>query len=457
MSAKSHNLAKQYFRRLGKSASSPECDTLGNCISQLIDLGVFSSLQEIWIHRSAYNLGSGASVSGVLGRAAMVLTATPTWGTNGITFNGTTQYGSATIPTGTLAGSLIVVCQGDVTGQAAFGTPGSIVAAAGRSAAGGGTVGSIYHNNLGGLQTDAFTGALQTDQLAFNPGVPITSAYFRFLAFANDGGTAMANWVDTYRTPHVTPRTTVNLNTMVTNAAGYDNPGYSLFYKGTFAATLAFNSALTDAQMQAIYRILRTTICSGLLWTQTVTVEGDSQAAATNNAADTDRWHYKLIQTPGTSWGGKAYRNVQAVGGQTAVQRLAAYSSAVTPWIPKALEDRSWFILCEGINDIAADAKGQDVWTTVAAHLALARRDGFRTMLMTLPAHQTLTGFQEVQRRLYNDIAISQIGRRAYDVLIDLATTFKTWDASLYNDSVHLNPAANTTVANLIVAQLPTP
>lgn len=455
MSVTAHNLARNYFRRLGKSASSAECDTLGNCLSQIQDLGVLGALQEMWIHRSAYNAGSGATSFGVLGRANMSLVATPTWGVNGLTFNGTTQYGTATLPVGMVTGTLIAISQGDVAGQAAFASVASIVAAAGRSAAGGGTIGSILHNNLGGLSTQGYTGAVGTDQIQFATPYGINDQCFRLFAVASDVGPAMANWCDWIRTAHATPQTFTNANTMVTNAALFDNPGYSLFYKGTIAVSLAFNVALSDTVMQAIYSILRRTVASGLPWCQRVTIEGDSQANATTNGVDTDRWHNKLMLTAGNSWYGNAYRDLQATSGHTSTQRLAAYNSAVFPSRPRNTDDRSWYMLLVGINDLATDVPAATVHANILTMLGQARRDGFRTLVFTLPAHQTLSARQELERRALNE-RLRGSGR-AVNFVVDLGARFTAWDAALYLDTVHLNPAGNTIVKDLTLAKISSP
>lgn len=56
----------------------------------------FNSMVEGWTFRSNQSIGSGASAPGLKGIYSFSLTASPTWGANGLTFNGSTQYGSFT-------------------------------------------------------------------------------------------------------------------------------------------------------------------------------------------------------------------------------------------------------------------------------------------------------------------------------------------------------------------------
>lgn len=460
MSAKAHNIARQYFRRIGKSASSPECDTLGNCVSQLIDLGVFGAIQEMWIHRSAYNAGSGATSFGVLGRVNMSLVASPTWGVNGIATNGTTQYGTATLPVGLNVGSMIVIAGGNggPTQPTAFATIGAIVSPTGRSTAvTGGPLSQLYHNNQAAVSTDSYNGTLSSDTVVALPSHSVILSGMRMFAFAADGGgsPSMANWIDTTKTAHATPRAYANNATIVTNAGNFDSPGYSLFYQGTVAMSLVFNVVISDAQMQAIYAILRKTIASGLPWVQTYTVEGDSQAAGA--VADGNSWHFQLGLVAATYWYPKAYRNVKATGGQTSTQRLAAYLSAVYPSRPMVPEDRSWFTLCVGINDLFNDVTAEAVMANILAHQALARRDGFRTMQFTLPAHQTLTPLQETQRRRINDMIRGYDKSKLWDYMIDLGAQWPVWDTNYYLDATHLNIPAQLIICNLVTAKVPTP
>jgi hypothetical protein len=456
MATAAHTLAANYFRRLGLNASAPECDTLGAFIQGLIDIGVLGSLMEGWIHRSTYNKGSGATSYGFMGRANMSLVSSPTWSTSGIVLNGSTQYGTATLPKGVTSGSLIIVGQGVVGGEASFAALGSLVAPAGRSAAGGGAVCQLYHNSTGPMSSDGFTGTQGTDLLACSPAYNNYMQYFRMFGVAVDSTIpAASNWCDYTISNHATPRTMTNLSTMVTNGALFDNPGYSLFYSGTIALCLAFSTPLTDAQMQAVYALIRRTVGSGLSWVPMVVIEGDSQGAGSANAADTDRWNYKLLLQAGINWYGKGLRTVQATGGQTAVQRLAAYNSAVFPFRYRGGDEKPWCIVCEGANDLVVDTTADTLFSTVSQHLALMRRDGFKTIVTTLPFNLNLTAYQNQQRLGFNERLRN--APRLYDYLVDLGAKWPAWNGTDYLDNVHLGPIGNTTFANLIVAKVASP
>jgi hypothetical protein len=461
MSTSSHFLAQAYFRRNGLNVSSTECDTLGAFFQGLVDYGLLSIMAEGWIHRSAYNKGSGSTISaGLLGKSNMTLVASPTWGTSGLTFNGSTQYGTAVIPKGLTAGSLVVVHNGASTGQVtAFAEIGSIVHTLGRSNASGGGFCNMYYNSTNGpMGADCFNGSASSDQKFATPNYIPKFSGFRMHTSAMDG-TAVASpansiWSDATIASHATPRAITNACTMVTNAAAYDNPGYSLFYTGTIAMSFVFSAALTQAQVNGLNLLIRRTVASGLQWNNLFIVEGDSQAAG--NLTDPNKWSSYVTETVDVAWYGKAVRTIQAVGGQTATQRLSAYSSSTGLFKPVSPMDyRPLVFLLEGTNDLINGVPSPQVWSDISAHLSLMKQDAFKIIMCTIPANQGLSVAQEAERLKLNNFIRNNPGY--YDYLIDAGLYWSTWNATDFGDQVHLNAVGAPKLANLVLAAVPTP
>jgi len=89
--------AAAYFARAGVTDPTAQ-ENINAYIVGLKSSGLWSSVYEIWIKRSAYNAGSGATVYGLKGAVDFAATGAPTWGTSGLTFaSASNQYLSAVI------------------------------------------------------------------------------------------------------------------------------------------------------------------------------------------------------------------------------------------------------------------------------------------------------------------------------------------------------------------------
>jgi hypothetical protein len=346
---------------------------------------------------------------------------------------------------------------GSSAGQQANACSASFVAPAGRSAAGGGTLAEWYHNPLGVMFADEYTGALFSDIIQFNQGYQIFDNGFTVRVQAVDSSVPTMNiWQDGVVTAAATPRALTNTSNQVTLGANYVNPGYNVQYAGTYALALAFSVALTDSQVQALTSLIRRTVGTGLSWHNNVVIEGDSQAACSALGLDSDKWHYKLTQLAGNNWYGKGARVVSAVAGTASDERLAAYNASVFPYrnYSGGADNKPIFLLWIGINDVGRGYLADFSWSNIKAHHALARRDGFRTVAFTLPATNLyVTAEQDKQRVLLNTIIKNN--PRAYDYLVDLAAIWPTWNATDFTDVVHLSAVGCTTCATAINKVLP--
>lgn len=488
--SQAQNIARSYFRRLGKDSTSSEAEATAQFCEDLSDLGVLHLVADAWCLRSAFNVGSGATVRGLLGRSNITLTNSPTWGTSGVTFNGTNQSGSATLPATQTTGTLIAVFAGAGSQPTNFAVIAALPSAAGRATAGtGGQIGTIGFNNQSAINCVIYDAtSVQTlvspTYLYYGP----SDARFRMYAITNGSTTASggltqqvdgclaSQMVDNFPTPGVnsggitTGLATVNAVDRVTIASSWSGAVADLFFNGTVAFVMVFTTQLTEAQIQAIYVSLRKTICAGLAWTRNVFIDGDSQAAADGLGLATDKWHNKLLLTAGQRWYGKCWMsntntvsgdsNIPATGGQTSVQRLAAYEGLCPGQKPIVPDDVGYYMLCVGINDVGVSGLTADAtFTNIRALLGKAKRDGMKTVLFGLPDWINFQNesrrkeFKALQKLIY-DFGSSQ---GAVDLYVPLNIRYSEHSPSNYIDGVHLNPTAQTYIADYIYAAIPNP
>lgn len=488
--SQAQNIARSYFRRLGKDTTSAESDATAQFVEDLSDIGVLHLAADAWSLRSAFNVGSGSTVRGLLGRSNITLTNSPTWGTSGITFNGTNQSGSATLPATQTTGTLIAVFASAGSQPTNFAVIAALPTAAGRATGGtGGQIGTIGFNNQSAINCAIYDGTTSLvlsspTYLYYGPA----DARFRMYAITNGSTTASggltqqvdgclaSQMVDNFPTPGTnsggisTGLATVNAVDRVTVASSWSGAAADLFFNGTISFVMVFTTQLTETQIQAIYVSLRKTICAGLAWTRNVFIDGDSQAAADGLGLATDKWHNKLLLTASQRWYGKIWMsntntvsgdaNIPATGGQTSVQRLAAYDALCPGQKPIVADDKSYYILCVGINDIGISLlPAADTFLNIQALLGKAKRDGMKTILFGLP---DWINYQNERRRkefkaLQSSIAAFGGSPGAVDLYVPLDTRFGRHNYNEFIDGVHLNAASNTWIADYIYAAIPNP
>lgn len=465
------NISRAYFRRLGKDTTSAEADTLAQFLSDLADIGVLHLATDAWSLRSAYNVGSGATVKGIFGRTDITLSNSPTWGTSGVTFNGTTQTGSGTLPTTQAAGTVIVVAAGGGSQPTSFASLASLAASTGRTT--GGSVATILHNAGGPIIPYSYNG---TSGIAGTTPTYLyyaaTDTGFRFHAMTNANAAAAGSvtfHVDGCLASQQTAGgsytgfvTATNSDRLVV-AGSWNGAAAELFFSGTVAFAMVFKTQLTETQIQRIYASLRSTVCSGLQWVRHMFIDGDSQANAFTNSTATDRWHNKLSLTAGQRWYAKTWQSntaasIPASSGQTSAQRLAAYEGLCPGQKPIATGDTSYYFLCVGVNDISSNLTAAATMANIQALCSKARRDGMKVILFGLPAWILNTNAQQLAEHKALQGLIRSFGQSSDVTLyVPLDTMFGSWNSANFVDGVHLGPIAQTAIANYIYAAIPTP
>ena len=433
-------------------------------------LGIAHLVTDAWNFRSSHNIGSGATVQGIFGRSNVTLTNSPTWGTNGVTFNGTTQSGSATLPKTQTNCTLIAVFAGAGT-QASNAAIAGLITAAGRATGGtGGHIGTILYNGANPIQAAAYNGSTAATLVAPSQMYyQVSDTNFRMYGLTNTSSGNMTMNVDGCLPSEFTTPATVasvastNAADRVTIASSWSGAAAELFFSGTVAFVMVFNSVLTPVQIQSVYKLLRTTVCSGIPWQNTIYIDGDSQAAATTLGTAGDRWMNKLYLTTAQRWYGKVWQGAPAAGvgmpaasGNTSTQRVAAYAANCVGQKPLVPADKSTYVLCVGVNDIAAGISTDQSMTNINTLLANARRDGMRTVLMGLP--DWANAATPVQYSRFKDLqARIRTLSGTVDLYVPLDTKYGRHNLGDFVDGVHLGALAQTYIADFIFAAFPTP
>jgi hypothetical protein len=246
--------AINYFSRAGVTDATAKTQ-INAFVKGIKNLGLYNSMV-CWPLRSTQNASSGATQYslGGLGVYNFDLTGSPTFGTDGLTFNGTTQYGNATIGSANLRTYSIVYIQKVITAGANFFCYGG-----GRNAANGNF--AIHVSSTGGRGL----GVTQPNQNIANSAtsngtgfyeVAVSGGATSFSAWTIGGNNSAisGNWVVTTGTPNI-----LNLGASYTNLDVVFGPLNAQF---SFCAT--FSNSLTKAQHDSINTTYKTTLGTGL-------------------------------------------------------------------------------------------------------------------------------------------------------------------------------------------------
>jgi len=211
-------------------------------------LGLYNNMV-CWTLRSAQNKGSGTTAYslGGLGTYNGTLTNGPTWGTDGITFDGTNDYISTTLTSGFSAVSVFGISKKDATSQ---------------------TIAEVFKDDEGanrewGLFAELggyIQGRLWNPSFSQITGTAVTTD-FRLACLRGSSSVAKL------RTNNGSDATT-GVGTLTQGTApvtlGAKSNGGDRYFKGIIAGGIIFNTALSDSDTSSIYTLYKTTLGTGL-------------------------------------------------------------------------------------------------------------------------------------------------------------------------------------------------
>lgn len=214
----------------------------------------FGDLLEGWTFRSAQSMGSGATAPGMKGFMSCTLTNSPTWGTTGITLNGTTQYlvSASNIGILGLQPRTLISINTSASGSRGFIAHGAVTGAG--------------LSEIGYLSGISVFNSMPTtpDTVTVNTGAAPTPGNFAMYAGAGDGlNYNIIHSFDFASYQAITATTGAN----TTNSAiyvGVRSGGGSLFNPGTHAAAFVLNTYFSNANFQTFYALYKGTIGQGL-------------------------------------------------------------------------------------------------------------------------------------------------------------------------------------------------
>lgn len=238
--------AAAYFERAGVTDATAK-NQINAFVKGMKDLSLYNNMI-CWPLRSAQNSGTSTAYSlGGLGIYNGTLGNSPTWGTDGITFNGTTQYISTTyMPP---AGSLAMISVFNTTSNGAQ----RVLAG---NLSNGNTRGFRLRDNAA-LYGDGSLQAFVRDLFTFGSFV-MASALF------NRPSTS-------YTFKNQSQDITINAgNAMLagTNSlylyVAFDENSFVQYFSGQGAFSMIIPTAITPAQYLSIYSLYKTTLGTGL-------------------------------------------------------------------------------------------------------------------------------------------------------------------------------------------------
>jgi hypothetical protein len=245
--------ASAYFTTAGVTNTAGR-QQISRFVTGVKDLGLWSSMAS-WPLRSTQNASSGATQYslGGLGVYDFTLTGSPTFGTDGLTTNGSTQYGNATIGSANLRTYSIVYIQKVITGG------GNYISYGGARNAGFSNF-SIHVSSTGGrglgvtqpglnLANNATSNGTGFYEVAFSGGATTFSAW----TIGGNNSAISGNWFYT-GAPNI-----LNFGVSYTNLDAAFGPINAQF---SFCAT--FSTSLTKAQHDSVNTLYKNTLGQGL-------------------------------------------------------------------------------------------------------------------------------------------------------------------------------------------------
>jgi hypothetical protein len=246
--------AAAYFTSAGITSSTAKAQ-INSFVKGIKELGLYSNMAA-WPLRQDQNNNSTSTAKslGGLGSYDFVFTGSPTVGTDGLTTNGTTQYGNATIGSANLRTYSIVYIQKVISvGGNWFSYGGGRNAGSGNfsinvSSTGGRGLG-VTQPNLN-IANDATSNGTGFYEVAFSGGATAFSAW----TIGGNNSAISGNWGSTSGTPNI-----LNLGVTYNDADSTYGP-----LNAQFSCAIAFNISLTKAQHNSVYNLYKSTLGVGL-------------------------------------------------------------------------------------------------------------------------------------------------------------------------------------------------
>jgi len=239
--------AAAYFDRAGVTDATAK-QQINAFVVGVKALGLYNNMV-CWTLRSAQNKGSGTTAYslGGFGTYNGTLTNGPTWGTDGIIFDGTNDYIPTTLTGGFSALSVFGISKKDATSQ----TMGEVF----KDDEGVNREWSIFAELGGYIQ-----GRLWNPSFSQITGTVVTTD-FRTVCLRGSSSVAKI------RTNNGSDATT-GVGTLTQGTApvtlGAKSNGGDRYFKGTMSGAIIFNTALSDSDTSSIYTLYKTTLGTGL-------------------------------------------------------------------------------------------------------------------------------------------------------------------------------------------------
>ena len=246
--------ALAYFTSAGIT-NADQRKSINSFVTGIKGLGLWSNMVA-WPLRQDQNNNSTSTAKslGGLGSYDFVFTGSPTIGTDGLTTNGSTQYGNATIGSANLRTYSIVYIQKVITpGPNYFSYGGGRNAANGNfaihiSSTGGRGLGVTQPNQ--NIANSATSNGIGFYEVAFSGGATAFSAW----TIGGNNSSISGNWVITTGTPNI-----LNLAASYTNLDAAFGP-----LNAQFSFCAAFSASLSKPQHDSVNTVYKTTIGTGL-------------------------------------------------------------------------------------------------------------------------------------------------------------------------------------------------
>jgi len=245
--------ASAYFTSAGIT-NIEQKKSINSFVLGIKGLGLFSNMAAWPLRQDQNNNTSTAKSLGGLGSYDLVFSASPTIGTDGLTTNGSTQFGNATIGSANLRTYSIVYIQKVITAG------GNFISYGGARGAGDGNF-SIHVSSTGGrglgvtqpnqnIANSATSNGTGFYEVAFSGGASTFSAW----TIGGNNSAISGSWVNTTGTPNI-----LNVGVSYTNVEATFGP-----INAQFACAMVFSNSLTKAEHDSVNTVYKTTIGTGL-------------------------------------------------------------------------------------------------------------------------------------------------------------------------------------------------
>ena len=175
---------------------------------------------------------------------------------------------------------------------------------------------------------------------------------------------------------------------------------------------------------------------------QRVVIGGDSLSGFA-----TTRWPYYLAaKSPELKF---ATQVNCAVPGATTAAMVASYAATVHTARPTAAGDKCYFFIMGGINDLVSSETPANIYNNLKSLWASGKTDGYIVVAFTVMHSTALTGSQEADRLVLNNLILSDQSLYDYVVRPDLTLNPIT-DGDMFEDATHTNAIGAAMLAVVI-------